>query len=166
MAPSPEERRDEEPPDAAVPPAARPAKPERHVRLLVPVPWDVQEVCQRNGQDVVVLMHRAIAALIRKLTPERGPADKGPYAGEICYFQRLLDAPSEVLTLDERFFVAFNRFHEELREMTNVEASDAVRGEVAQAIADVAEWVTVAQGLVRRERGEDAPQIDWEVTEP
>lgn len=164
MAPSPE-RQDEPAPDPASQPA-RPARPKRHLRLVVEVPWEVDEVCRRNDQNLSVLIHRMVDELLRKLTPERGPADKGPYAGEICFFERLLDAPTEVLALDERLFVAFNRFHEQLRALEGVMGSDAVRAELARATADVAEWVDVAQGIVRRERGDAAPQTDWEVTEP
>lgn len=176
MAPSPE-RQDEHPPDpadapmdAAGPeptsaPAARPA-PERRLRLTVTVPELVWQVCQRNEKDPAELAHAALRALWRKLTPERGPADKGPYAGEICYFQRLLDSPSEVLTMGEEFFVLLDRLHEGLRELSQTEGSDFVRGEVLQAVVDIAEWVTNAQKIVRLERGEDAPQIDWKVTEP
>lgn len=136
------------------------------IRLTVPVPAIVVEALERHRIDVIALAMRSLAALWRKHTPERGPADKGPYAGEICYFQRLLDAPSETLTDAERLFVMFNRFHEELREQARAVADPAIRRELAQATADIAEWVTIAQKLVRLERGEDAAEIDWKVTEP
>lgn len=162
MVPNPEHQ-DEHEPDPAVPPTP-PARPKRRLRLTVEVPWDVDEVCERNEEDFGVLAHRAVQELIRKLTPERGPADKGPYAGEICYFQRLLDLPSEVLAVQEQFFVAVRQLHEQVCDMKNVPGKEAVHAEIAQAAADFAEWVVIAQETVRRERGEDAPKIDWDVS--
>lgn len=58
------------------------------------------------------------------------------------------------------------RFHEALRALSKTEGSDLVRREVLQAAADLAEWVANAQKVVRIERGEAAPEIDWKVTEP
>lgn len=161
MDPSPREpeRQDE------IPRGTRPEQ-ERRVRLSIPVPRLVDEVLRRAGRDPQDEINRVVGALFRKLTPERGPSDKGPYAGEVHFFQRLLDAPTETLTLEERLFVAMNTFHEGLLELAQVEGSDAVHGELRQLTADVAEWVDAVQQIVRRERGEDMPQIEWEVTEP
>ncbi len=167
------EHPDELPPDPdlasdpqATASSAQPESPMPRIRLTVPVPAIVVEALELRRIDIVVLAQRCLAALWRKHTPERGPADKGPYAGEICYFQRVLDAPSETRTDPERLFEMFNRWHEEIRELALVVEDDAIRRELAQATADMAEWVAIAQKLVRLERGEDAAQIDWKVTEP
>ena len=87
MDPSPREpeRQDEIPRDS------RPEQ-ERRVRLSIPVPRLVDEVLRRSGRDPQDEINRVVGALFRKLTPQRGPSDKGPYAGEVHYFQRLLDA--------------------------------------------------------------------------
>lgn len=68
--------------------------------------------------------------------------------------------------MGEQFFVLLERFHEALRALSKTEGSDLVRREVLQAAADLAEWVANAQKVVRIERGEAAPEIDWKVTEP
>ena len=162
MVPNPEHQDDNAPGPAAPPTPS--ARPKRRLRLTVDVPWEVDEVCERNNEDFGVLAHLAVQALILKLTPERGPADKGPYAGEICYFQRLLDLPSEVLALQEQFFVAMSQWHQQVRDMESVPGKETVHAEIAQAAADLAEWVVIAQQIVRRERGEDAPKIDWDVS--
>ncbi|MGE4164093.1 MAG: hypothetical protein AB7G23_20390 [Vicinamibacterales bacterium] len=161
MDPSPREpeRQDEIPRDS------RPEQ-ERRVRLSIPVPRLVDEVLRRSGRDPQDEINRVVGALFRKLTPQRGPSDKGPYAGEVHYFQRLLDAPTETLTLHELLLVDAITFQERLLERATVEGSEAVHAELRQLTADVAEWVDALQQLVRRERGEDMPQIDWEVTEP
>lgn len=166
-----QERHDELPPDPpADPPAALPAacasEAERRIRLSVVVPPTAFEVLKRHELDPMELALKSLGALWQKYTPERGPADKGPYAGEVCYFQRLLDSPSEVLTMGEQFFVLFKQFQDAVQKLSKAEGSDLVRREVRQAAADIAEWVANAQKVVRIERGEDAPKIDWEVTEP
>jgi len=145
----------------------RPEAAGRRVRLSVPVPPLVDAVLARSGKDAGAEISRVLAALFKKLTPQRGPADKGPYAGEVYYFERLLDAPTETLTLAERLFVTLNRLHEELLELAHEEeGSETARREVEQAIEAIAELVDSAQAAVRDDRGEDTAQLEWEITEP
>ena len=140
---------------------------DRPVRLAVPVPPLVRAVLERTGKDPSVEMHRVIGAFFRKLTPERGPETKGPYAGEVRYFERLNDSPSEVLTAPEEGFVLLNRAHEAFLEVlaTKVSSED-VRRELEELAAGLAELVDAAQEIARTDRGEDTAQFEWEITEP
>ena len=118
------------------------------------------------GLDAGAEINRVIGALFRKLTPERGPANKGSYPGEVCYFERLRNSPPETLTVLERLFVSLNAEHEELLEQVQAAGDDADRAEVDQAAADLADWVHTIQEELRSRRGKDTAQFEWEVTEP
>jgi len=137
---------------------------ESRVRLSVPVPPLVQAALAHQGKSPTAELNRVIGELFRKLTPQRGPNDKGPYAGEVLYFERLRDAPIETLTLAERMFVHVVQAHQLLLDLRDVEGPDAVRGDVEQLTQDLAEWVDAAQEIVRAERGPDHSNFDWEAT--
>ena len=163
-----QERQDE--PPRGPEPAARPLRQlsgsGRRLHLYVRVPRVVDDVLTRAGLDPGAEINRVIGALFRKLTPERGPANKGSYPGEVCYFERLRNSPPETLTVLERLFVSLNAEHEELLEQVQAAGDDADRAEVDQAAADLADWVHTIQEELRSRRGKDTAQFEWEVTEP
>lgn len=165
----PPQRQDDPPRDPKVTPAARAsgAGGDRPIRLLVPVPPIVRAVLTNAQLDPSDEMHRVIDALFRKLTPERGPATKGPYAGEVRYFERVNESPEEVRTLAEDTFVLLNRAHEALLQLMQAkQGSEQVTREVQELSAGLAELVDAAQEVARRDRGEGAAEFEWEVTEP
>ena len=165
----PPQRQDDDPArDPKVAPAApaRGAGRDRPIRLLVPVPPIVRAVLTNAQLDPSEEMHRVIDALFRKLTPERGPAEKGPYAGEVRYFERVNESPEEVRTLAEDTFVLLNRAHEALLQLMQAkQGSEQVTREVQELSAGLAELVDAAQEVARRDRGGGAAEFEWKVTE-
>ena len=160
------ERQDEPCPDLEVARFSRPAGT-GPLRITVQVPPVVDAVLRKGKKDVAAELNRAIAALFRKLTPQRGPS---PYAGEVYYFERLLDTPAECLTPAEQHFVLLHRAqqrHEELLQRARKEgASDAVIREIEHISRLLGELVGEALEVIREDRGEGTPQLEWEITEP
>lgn len=150
----------------AVPPAASGVGWEPPLRLTVPVPPEVRAAFRRAEQDPSVEVHRVIGALFRKLTPERGPEDKGPLPGEVYYFQRLFDAPTETLSLPEQDFVLLVRMQEELAERARMAGSDRARRLHGLLERRLAKVVAALQDIIRTERGKDAAQLEWESNGP
>ena len=165
----PPQRQDDAPRDPEVARAARASRAsgDRPIRLLVPVPPIVRAVLTNAQKDPSEEMHRVIDALFRKLTPERGPAEKGPYAGEVRYFERVNESPEDVRTLAEDTFVLLNRAHEALLKLMQAkQGSEQVTREVQELSAGLAELVDAAQEVARRDRGQGAAEFEWEVTDP
>lgn len=163
-----QERQDEPPrdPEQVARPLRKLGGPGRRLHLIVRVPRVVDEVLTRAGLDAGAEINRMIGALFRKLTPERGPANKGSYPGEVCYFERLRNSRPETLTVLEQLFVSLNAEHEELLQQLESAGNDPDRGEVEQAAADLGDWVNTIQEELRARRGKDTAQFEWEVTEP
>lgn len=166
-----QERRDEHEVDPQVArPVTRPvaggAGWEPPLRLTVPVPPQVREVFRRAEQDPSAEVHKVIGALFRKLTPERGPDGKGPLPGEVHYFQRLLDAPTETLSMPEREFVVLVRTQDELAELAEMEGSDRARRLHRFIERRLAKAVAALQDVIRTERGKDAAKLEWESNGP
>lgn len=137
------------------------------LRITVEVPPVVDAVLRKGKKDVAAEINRVIAALFRKLTPQRAPS---PYGGEVYYFERLLDTPTECLTPAEQHFVLLHQAqqrHEELLERARREgASAAVIRELEHISRLLGELVGEALEVIREDRGRGTPQFEWEVTEP
>lgn len=139
------------------------------VRLVIKVPPRVDKVFRATGRVARAELQQLADAYIEKHAPQRGPSDKGTYPGEVLYFERLLVSRPETLTRREQLFVsgqkaaaAFEAQAAEARERGDEELAAE-----AQAAADALTLhVNNAQELVRRERGDKAPQADWEASEP
>lgn len=149
--------------------APRPGDSPDRLRLNVRVPPLVQKLLRATGRSAEPELQKVIGQYFRKITPERGPVEKGTYPGEVRYFERLLITPAEALTLTERLFVTTHQAYEALCDLAR-EASEAgdeeTQREAEAAAAELAPRVEKAQELVRRERGEDAPEADWKASEP
>jgi hypothetical protein len=139
------------------------------VRLVVKIPPRVEKVFRATGRVARAEVERLATDYFDKLAPRRGPSDKGTYPGEVLYFERLLVSRPEALTRCERLFVTGQKAVEAFEALA-AEARECGEEELAaeaQAAADaLALRVNNAQELVRRERGDKAPQADLEASEP
>lgn len=137
------------------------------LRIIVHVPPLVDAVLRAGKKDVAAEVNRVVAALFHKLTPQRGPS---PYGGEVLYFERILNTPAESRTAAEQSFVQLNQAqqaHQELLERAQQEgASEKVIREIQHLARLFGELSGEALEIVREERGEETPQLEWEITEP
>ena len=139
------------------------------VRLIIKIPPRIDKFFRAPGRVPRAELQRLADAYIDKHLPQRGPSDKGTYPGEVLYFERLLVSRPETLTRSERLFVTGQKAvdaYEALAAEARERGEEELAAE-AQAAADaLALRIDKAQELVRRERGDKAPQAEWEASEP
>ena len=161
-------REQEPPPEPVVPPIVPHAgDAAERLRLQVRIPSLVKRALEAMGKSPETVVNEFIGNLWRKYTPERGPSAKSTYAGEVRFFERLLEVAPETRTVSEQLFVTAQEAWEALDKLATREgATEQARREARLAADALLERIHDIQELVRRERGEDAPQADWEATQP